>query len=185
MQRLYFVRPVAQRLTSTTGFGRISGKGLAHKPSHRSLSTTSVDPANPSSIGTSPGSNVPPSGGERRGKRPEVVPWREQDPDGPVLGPLRSQKFFFEKGQSITWCQCGLSKNQPFCDGSHVTTKFKPITFVAPESRIYGLCLCKYSEDGALCDGIHKQFKGWVKKPRGSAPQSAPTVPADQLKPSQ
>ncbi len=24
------------------------------------------------------------------------------------------------------WCACGRSKNQPFCDGSHKGTDFKP-----------------------------------------------------------
>lgn len=24
-----------------------------------------------------------------------------------------------KKGKSYAWCACGLSKKQPFCDGSH------------------------------------------------------------------
>ena len=28
-----------------------------------------------------------------------------------------------ESGKDYWWCACGLSKNQPFCDGSHKLTK--------------------------------------------------------------
>ena len=27
------------------------------------------------------------------------------------------------------WCSCGMSKNQPFCDSSHLGTSFKPLKF--------------------------------------------------------
>jgi CDGSH iron-sulfur domain-containing protein 3 len=27
-----------------------------------------------------------------------------------------------EAGKSYYWCSCGLSKSQPFCDGSHAGT---------------------------------------------------------------
>ena len=29
-----------------------------------------------------------------------------------------------EKDKSYYWCACGLSKKQPFCDGSHSGTEF-------------------------------------------------------------
>jgi hypothetical protein len=28
---------------------------------------------------------------------------------------------------------------------------------------MYGMCLCKYSAKGAICDGVHKEFIGYVK----------------------
>ena len=29
-----------------------------------------------------------------------------------------------EKGKDYYWCACGLSKSQPFCDGSHKAAGF-------------------------------------------------------------
>ena len=31
-----------------------------------------------------------------------------------------------EKGKDYYWCACGLSKSQPFCDGSHKMTRDEP-----------------------------------------------------------
>lgn len=61
------------------------------------------------------------------------------------------------------WCQCGYSKNQPFCDGSHHGTKIKPLKFQVDQKRKLKLCNCKLTEKGPFCDGNHKmedQAKG-------------------------
>ena len=40
-------------------------------------------------------------------------------------GPIPVQ---VEAGKEYYWCACGLSKSQPFCDGSHKAEgKFSPI----------------------------------------------------------
>ncbi|KAJ3215985.1 hypothetical protein HK099_006109 [Clydaea vesicula] len=40
------------------------------------------------------------------------------------------------------WCTCGLSKNQPWCDYSHIGTSFKPLKWVVPEKNqtLYSIC---------------------------------------------
>jgi hypothetical protein len=38
-------------------------------------------------------------------------------------------------------CECGRSANQPFCDGSHKGTPFKPKKFVAEKTEERALCL--------------------------------------------
>ena len=53
------------------------------------------------------------------------------------------------------WCQCGHSQNQPFCDGSHHGTKFKPMLFQLKKSRNCRLCNCKATGSGPYCDDSH------------------------------
>ena len=53
------------------------------------------------------------------------------------------------------WCACGLSKGQPFCDGSHKGTEFGPEKMEITEPRTLALCGCKHSKTGAMCDGSH------------------------------
>ena len=39
------------------------------------------------------------------------------------------------EGKSYYWCTCGKSSKQPFCDGSHKGTTFKPLLFKADQSK--------------------------------------------------
>mgnify|MGYP000315432285 FL=1 len=61
-----------------------------------------------------------------------------------------------EAGECYFWCACGKSATQPFCDGSHKGTGFKPIKYNATESKKVSFCGCKQSATQPLCDGSHK-----------------------------
>jgi len=61
-----------------------------------------------------------------------------------------------EAGKSYYWCACGLSKKQPFCDGSHQGSDFTPIKYVADEGKKVFFCGCKATGNQPLCDGSHK-----------------------------
>ena len=63
-----------------------------------------------------------------------------------------------EKGKSYAWCTCGLSENQPFCDGKHKPTSYRPQVFVAEETKTAYLCTCKQTDNPGFCDGSHKQL---------------------------
>ena len=69
----------------------------------------------------------------------------------PALLTLEPGKYF--------WCQCGLSAKQPFCDGSHKGTDFKPIAFELTEQKKVALCQCKHSGNHQYCDGTHAKLK--------------------------
>lgn len=61
-----------------------------------------------------------------------------------------------EGGKDYHWCACGQSKNQPFCDGSHHGTEFKPVLFKPVETGKAYLCGCKHTKNPPYCDGSHK-----------------------------
>ena len=63
-----------------------------------------------------------------------------------------------EEGKTYSWCSCGNSTNQPFCDGSHAGTNFIPIVFKAKETKTAYMCMCKHSESPMFCDGKHKNL---------------------------
>ncbi len=60
-----------------------------------------------------------------------------------------------KKGEKKAWCTCGLSKKQPFCDGSHVNSEFKPLIFEVEKDGKYNLCTCKQTKNPPYCDGSH------------------------------
>lgn len=53
------------------------------------------------------------------------------------------------------WCACGLSANQPFCDGSHKETAFTPVKYTAGQDGKVFFCGCKQSSNAPVCDGSH------------------------------
>ena len=66
--------------------------------------------------------------------------------------------FELEAGKTYYWCQCGQSKSQPFCDGSHKGGEFSPKAFEAQKSGVAYLCGCKQSQNAPFCDGTHKSL---------------------------
>lgn len=56
------------------------------------------------------------------------------------------------------WCSCGLSGNQPFCNGAHKGTGLVPIKVTLEESKTVALCNCKYTQNQPFCDGAHSQL---------------------------
>lgn len=93
--------------------------------------------------------------------------------DKPIIAARRPQGVDLKKGEDYFWCACGKSQNQPFCDGSHSGTSFKPKKFTADDDGKAFLCLCKHSANAPFCDGTHK------KLPEDGESAAAPAAPSD------
>ncbi len=63
-----------------------------------------------------------------------------------------------EEGKTYHWCACGRSKNQPFCDGSHQGTSFRPVAYTAEKTGNVYFCGCKRTSKQPLCDGSHQSL---------------------------
>jgi CDGSH-type Zn-finger protein len=68
----------------------------------------------------------------------------------PIAVDLEKDKFYY-------WCQCGHSKNQPFCDGSHKAYFCEPVMFNVQKDQTRKLCTCKQTSTPPYCDGTHRQ----------------------------
>ena len=62
-------------------------------------------------------------------------------------------------GEKYSYCTCGKSISQPFCDYSHIGGKFEPIHFHSQMEGEANLCMCKHSKNMPYCDGSHVQFQ--------------------------
>ncbi|MCF8347802.1 MAG: CDGSH iron-sulfur domain-containing protein [Bacteroidales bacterium] len=56
------------------------------------------------------------------------------------------------------WCSCGKSAKQPFCDGSHKGSEFRPVKTVLEEPKKAAWCGCKHSANKPFCDGAHAKL---------------------------
>jgi len=64
-----------------------------------------------------------------------------------------------EPERTYLWCSCGRGNAQPFCDGSHKGTYFKPVRY-KPENKGEEVlfCGCKHTKTPPFCDGSHNDL---------------------------
>lgn len=56
-------------------------------------------------------------------------------------------------GATYYCCTCGKSKKHPFCDHTHIGTKFEPIKFKCDEYKYSVLiCGCQQTKTSPVCD---------------------------------
>jgi len=78
--------------------------------------------------------------------------------DHPVVAQKSPYAVPVEAGKKYFWCACGRSKSQPFCDGSHAGTIFRPIQFAADKNETVHFCGCKATKNRPRCDGSHNKL---------------------------
>ena len=98
----------------------------------------------------------------------------------PIIAATKPSKVDLEKGKSYTWCRCGRSSTQPFCDGSHAGTGLTPLTFTAERTGKATLCQCKATADAPFCDGTHASLGesgegDAIPSPESETPKAGPT----------
>ncbi|WP_026960710.1 glutamate synthase-related protein [Aliagarivorans taiwanensis] len=89
----------------------------------------------------------------------------------PIIADNKPVGVELEAGKEYYFCRCGLSKKQPFCDGSHAGSGITPQAFTAKADGEAYLCACKQSGNQPYCDGSHKQFSADMV---GKAPEPEP-----------
>ncbi len=52
-------------------------------------------------------------------------------------------------------CSCGLSQNQPFCNGAHEGTAYKPVVFELTEAKQVAFFMCRHTAKAPFCDATH------------------------------
>lgn len=100
----------------------------------------------------------------------------------PIIARRKPYFCVLEKGKAYLWCACGRSKTQPFCDGSHMGTRIRPVTYVAKEDGEEVLfCGCKQTCDKPFCDGAHNNLSDTYEEddPDSPANRAIPAIAAD------
>ena len=70
-----------------------------------------------------------------------------------------------EAGQRYSWCSCGLSSKDPFCDGAHKKNPekgLKPVRIFPDKSGTLTLCGCRETKTPPFCDGSHNTLPNTV-----------------------
>jgi len=75
---------------------------------------------------------------------------KEQFMEKPMIADVQPIKTSLKEGEEYYFCTCGRAKTQPFCDGSHKGTSFKPMKFTAKATTQKWMCACKAYRQSAL-----------------------------------
>lgn len=76
----------------------------------------------------------------------------------PVMAQKSPYIYKAEKDEKVAWCACGRSGKQPFCDGSHKGSEFRPIVLDLRAGQTYAFCGCKRTGTPPMCNGTHAKL---------------------------
>jgi len=64
--------------------------------------------------------------------------------------------------RNYSWCTCGLSEKQPFCDGRHKLIEgmpFRSLKLKFEKDDEPWFCVCKRTTTPPFCDRSHKKLR--------------------------
>ena len=67
-----------------------------------------------------------------------------------------------EPGKVYSWCTCGLTLKEPFCDSSHKIVEgmpYRSIKVQFDKAEEIWFCQCKQTKTPPFCDGSHRKLK--------------------------
>ncbi len=76
----------------------------------------------------------------------------------PVIAQKSPYAVEVEAGKEYYWCRCGKSAKQPFCDGAHKGSEFRPLAYTAEKTMTANFCGCKHTATAPMCNGAHRQL---------------------------
>ena len=71
------------------------------------------------------------------------------------------QKFPYmvpEPAGRRAWCSCGKSAKQPYCDGAHAGSQWRPVVVQIEAPKTVAWCGCKATKSPPFCDGSHAEL---------------------------
>jgi CDGSH-type Zn-finger protein len=78
--------------------------------------------------------------------------------DLPKTAACTPQIIKTEPGKVYSWCSCGLSEKQPFCDNAHRNIEgmpFRSIKVMFDKEEEVRFCQCKQTKTPPFCDDTH------------------------------
>jgi CDGSH-type Zn-finger protein len=78
--------------------------------------------------------------------------------DFPKMAECEPTIIKVEAGKVYSWCSCGISEKQPFCDSKHKlieNTPFKSVKVVFDKEEEIYFCQCKRTKTPPFCDDTH------------------------------
>ena len=76
------------------------------------------------------------------------------------ISPKNGPYVLEAKPGRYSWCSCGHSENQPFCDNTHrEKSSLKSVKVEIGETKMVAWCGCKETKTPPYCDGSHKFIK--------------------------
>jgi CDGSH-type Zn-finger protein len=75
------------------------------------------------------------------------------------MGKWQNQPYAIDvkAGETKAFCACGLSKNGPYCDGSHAGSEKRPYFITFDTDKTIHACGCQASANRPYCDGSHSK----------------------------